>query len=47
MRKGSAFVQPVMVTVRIGTPIPTAGLTMADRDALITRVRTAIQALLE
>src|SRR5678815_4788202 len=38
MRKGSAFVQPVTVTVRIGTPVPTAGLTMADRDALIARV---------
>jgi len=47
MRKGSAFVQPVMVSVRVGSPIPTAGLTMADRDALITRVRTDIQALLE
>jgi len=47
MRKGSAFVQPVTVSVRIGSPIPTAGLTMADRDALITRVRTDIEALLE
>ena len=47
MRKGSAFVRPVMVSVRIGTPIPTAGLTMADRDALITRVRTEIEGLLE
>ncbi|HEY6617274.1 MAG TPA: lysophospholipid acyltransferase family protein [Vicinamibacterales bacterium] len=47
MRKGSAFVQPVMVSVRVGPPIPTAGLTMADRDTLITRVRTDIQALLE
>jgi len=47
MRKGSAFVQPVTVTVRIGTPIPTAGLTMADRDSLIARVRTDIRALLE
>ncbi len=47
MRKGSAFVQPVTVTVRIGAPIPTAGLTMADRDSLITRVRTDIRALLE
>ena len=47
MRKGSAFVQPVMVNVHVGPPIPTAGLTMADRDALITRVRTDIQALLE
>lgn len=47
MRKGSAFVQPVTVTVRVGTPVPTAGLTMADRDSLITRVRTDIEALLE
>jgi 1-acyl-sn-glycerol-3-phosphate acyltransferase len=47
MRKGSAFVQPVMVSVRVGSPVPTAGLTMADRDALITRVRTDIRALLE
>jgi len=47
MRKGSAFVQPVMVSVDVGPPIPTAGLTMADRDALIARVRTNIQALLE
>ena len=47
MRKGSAFVQPVMVNVRVGPPIPTAGLTMADRDALIAKVRTNIQALLE
>ena len=46
MRKGSAFVQPVMVSVRVGPPIPTAGLTMADRDTLIARVRTNIQALL-
>jgi 1-acyl-sn-glycerol-3-phosphate acyltransferase len=47
MRKGSAFVRPVTVTVRIGTPVPTAGLTMADRDSLISRVRTDIEALLE
>jgi 1-acyl-sn-glycerol-3-phosphate acyltransferase len=47
MRKGSAFVQPVMVSVRIGTPIPTAGMTMDDRDALITLVRTEIERLLE
>jgi len=33
--------------VRIGPPIPTAGLTMADRDSLIARVRTDIRALLE
>jgi 1-acyl-sn-glycerol-3-phosphate acyltransferase len=46
MRKGSAFVRPVMVTVRIGSPVPTAGLTLADRDNLIARVRGEIQALL-
>jgi 1-acyl-sn-glycerol-3-phosphate acyltransferase len=46
MRKGSAFVRPVHVSVRIGDPIPTEGLTMADRDALIERVRAAVEALL-
>ena len=39
MRKGSAVVRPVMVTVRIGKPIPTAGLTLEDRDVLIERCR--------
>jgi len=47
MRKGSAFVRPVMVLVRVGSPIPTAGLTMSDRDGLIARVRSEIAALLE
>jgi 1-acyl-sn-glycerol-3-phosphate acyltransferase len=46
MHKGSAVVQPVDVTVRIGQPVPTAGLTFADRDALINRVRTEVQNLL-
>ncbi len=46
MRKGSAFVRPVKVSVRIGTPIPTAGLTIDDRDALIERVRQAVEKLL-
>jgi 1-acyl-sn-glycerol-3-phosphate acyltransferase len=47
MKKGSAIVRPVHVSVRIGTPIPTAGLTIDDRDALIERVRSAIEKLLE
>ena len=47
IRKGSAFVRPVMVLVRVGSPIPTAGLTMSDRDGLIARVRSEIAALLE
>jgi 1-acyl-sn-glycerol-3-phosphate acyltransferase len=47
MRKGSAIVRPVHVSVRIGEPIPTTGLTINDRDTLIERVRTAIRALLD
>jgi 1-acyl-sn-glycerol-3-phosphate acyltransferase len=47
MRKGSAIVRPVHVSVRIGEPILTAGLTIDDRDTLIERVRTAIRALLD
>ena len=46
MRKGSAVVRPVVVTVRIGRPIPTTGLTLTDRDDLIQRVRTEVQNLL-
>jgi 1-acyl-sn-glycerol-3-phosphate acyltransferase len=46
MQKGSAFVRPVNVTVRIGAPIDTAGMTTDDRDALIDDVRARIEALL-
>ena len=46
MRKGSPIVRPVQVSVRIGKPIPTAGLTLADRDALIGKVRAEVQTLL-
>jgi 1-acyl-sn-glycerol-3-phosphate acyltransferase len=47
MRKGSPIVRPVHVSVRIGDPIPTAGLTLADRDALIEHVRQRIRTLLD
>jgi len=47
MRKGSAFVRPVNVSVRIGKPVPTAGLTMNDRDGLIAQVRGEVQKLLD
>ena len=47
MHKGSAVVRPVKVSVRIGKPIPTAGMTLADRDDLIARVRSEVQALLD
>lgn len=46
MRKGSAIVRPVTVTVRIGRPIPTTGMTIDDRDDLIARVRKEVQNLL-
>ena len=46
MRKGSWFIQPATVTVRIGEPIETAGSSVEDRDRLIVAVRSAIQRLL-
>jgi 1-acyl-sn-glycerol-3-phosphate acyltransferase len=46
MRKGSPLVRPVRVSVRIGTPISTRGMTLADRDRLISSVRDQIQELL-
>ena len=46
MRKGSAIIRPVMVDVKIGEPVPTAGYTMDDRDLLIALVRERIEALL-
>jgi len=47
MQKGSPWVRPVHVTVHIGGPIPTRGLTLDDRDELIARVRAAIEAMLQ
>lgn len=47
MRKGSALVRPVNVSVRIGKPVPTAGLSADDRDALIAQVRGEVQRLLD
>jgi 1-acyl-sn-glycerol-3-phosphate acyltransferase len=47
MRKGSAIIRPVTISIRVGEPIETAGLDLKDRDALIQRVRERIAALLE
>ena len=44
MRKGSWIVRPVTVTVELRPPIETTGLTRDDRDALIARVREAMEA---
>jgi 1-acyl-sn-glycerol-3-phosphate acyltransferase len=45
MRKGSWFVRPVMVDVRIGDPVETSGFSLDDRDALIDIVRARIEEL--
>ena len=45
MRKGSWLVRPVMVDVRIGEAVETAGYTLDDRDQLIEIVRGRIEAL--
>jgi 1-acyl-sn-glycerol-3-phosphate acyltransferase len=46
MRKGSAIVRPVMVSIRIGAPIETAGRSVDDRDDVVDEVRRAIEGLI-
>jgi 1-acyl-sn-glycerol-3-phosphate acyltransferase len=46
MRKGSRVIHPVTITVRVGAPIETAGLTVDDRDELIVTTRAAMESLL-
>jgi 1-acyl-sn-glycerol-3-phosphate acyltransferase len=46
MTKGSWVIRPVTVSIRAGRPIETAGLGLADRDRLISRVRREIETLL-
>jgi 1-acyl-sn-glycerol-3-phosphate acyltransferase len=46
MRKGSPIIYPVMVEVRIGAPVETAGLTLDDRDRLIADVRRQVESML-
>ena len=45
MQKGSWFVRPVMVDVRIGEPVETSGFSLDDRDELIEIVRERIEVL--
>ena len=45
MQKGSWFVRPVMVDVRIGEPVETSGFALDDRDQLIEIVRERIELL--
>ena len=46
MRKGSAIIRPVTVSIRIGEPVETAGRTVEDRDDVIAEVRRRIEAML-
>jgi 1-acyl-sn-glycerol-3-phosphate acyltransferase len=45
MRKGSAFIRPVTLSIRVGEPIETAGLDMKGRDGLIAETRRRIEEL--
>ena len=46
MRKGSRIMRPAVVTVRIGEPIETKGMSLDDREALADLVRSRVQELL-
>jgi 1-acyl-sn-glycerol-3-phosphate acyltransferase len=46
LRKGSLLIYPVTVRVRIGEPVETAGLTIDDREMLVTKVRDRVKELL-
>lgn len=46
LRKGSLIIYPVTVRVRIGQPIETAGMTLDDRDALVSTVRGSVAELI-
>ena len=46
MRRGSRLIWPAAITIRVGAPIETAGVSLKDRDPLIERVRLAISDLL-
>ena len=46
MPRGAALIRAGRVSVEVGTPIPTAGLTSADREALIAKVRGRVAEML-
>ena len=47
MRKGSLLVWPATVTVRFLPAVSTTGMTYDDRDVVIERVRSAMEAVIE
>jgi 1-acyl-sn-glycerol-3-phosphate acyltransferase len=46
MRRGSPFIHPVTLSIRVGTPVETGSLRPGDRANLIERVRQQIGAML-
>jgi 1-acyl-sn-glycerol-3-phosphate acyltransferase len=46
MRKGSMLVWPAAISIRVGDPVETAGLTSDQRNGVIAEVRARIEALL-
>jgi 1-acyl-sn-glycerol-3-phosphate acyltransferase len=46
LRKGSLIIYPVTVRVRIGEPVETAGMTLDDRETLVSTVRDRVAVLL-
>jgi 1-acyl-sn-glycerol-3-phosphate acyltransferase len=46
MQKGSPIIHPVVVGVRIGPPVETAGLNLEDRDRLVAEVRARVERML-
>ena len=46
MRRGSAIIRPVTVSIRIGPPVEVESEDLAERDRLIERTHAAVQALL-
>ena len=46
MRKGSRIIRPVIVSVRVGEPVETAGVSLDERDVVIERVRARIAEML-
>jgi len=46
LRKGSLIIYPVTVRVRIGEPVETTGMTLDDRDALVSAVRDSVAGLI-
>ena len=46
MQRGSSIIRPVRISIRVGRPVETVGVSLDERDELIALVRERITALL-